>query len=511
MSNIVKVGDEKQLFIDDRWFLTQRGVTLRVNAPVKSERVLLPEKPWESKGIHAYGTIMEHDGVYRMWYDAIGVIAGEPPHERSLCYATSRDGLHWERQNVGLFDWGGIRENNIVIPGFSGSVMLDPKGPDEHRFKALATIKENDVWPESKGCICGCYDGKYFMELYLCTSPDGIHWRRQEPSALPFFHDSQNVFFYDTRLKKYVAYVRWDRGVSKTGARCVARTEFDDPMELPWPYRYNPGAEQGPGRSLRRTGDELPVVLCADDADPPDTDLYTPCVHQYPWAADAYFSFTTPYRHYPVGDTSETTAQGKDQRGRFRNDGPIEVQLAVSRDGIDWDRPDRRPYVPLGLDGDWDGGTTYMSLGMIRRGDEVWQYYSGTRHTHGAYDPEKADCGGGIGRLVQRLDGFISADADYTGAEFTTPLIAFTGRHLQLNVDCSAMGEVWVEVLDEQNRPIAGYRMEDAVSVDRNRIAAPVAWQERDNVGELAGRPVRLHFKLRACRLYAFQFVRRPE
>lgn len=68
------------------------------------------------------------------------------------------------------------------------------------------------------------------------------------------------------------------------------------------------------------------------------------------------------------------------------------------------------------------------------------------------------------------------------------------------------MSEVWGEVRDESNHPIAGYTLAESISVDRNHIAAPVVWNERDDVGELAGRPVRLHFKARACKLYAFHF-----
>ena len=35
----------------------------------------------------------------------------------------------------------------------------------------------------------------------------------------------------------------------------------------------------------------------------------------------------------------------------------------------------------------------------------------------------------------------------------------------------------------------------------------PVSWQGRQYLAPLAGRPVRLHFKLRDCKLYAFQFT----
>lgn len=502
--NVIDVADQKQLFLDDRWFDTNQGMTLCVNPPVKAERVLLPEKPWESYGICCYHTVLEHEGVYKMWYDAISLEAHEAPHERVMCYATSEDGIHWQRQNVNLFEWEGLRENNIVMAGANGSVMIDPLAPEDERYKALVIIKENEVWPESRGCVCGCYDGKYFMELYLCTSPDGLHWRRRDPYALPFFHDSQNVFLYDPRLKKYVAYVRTHRR-----DRTVGRLEFDDPLNLPWPFREVTGGERGPGGARHAVGEELDLALACDESDPPDTDLYTPSVERYPWAAEAYFSFTTPYRHYPVGDTSDTTLTGRDDRGRHANDGPIEVQLAVSRDGINWSRPDRRPYVPLGLAGSFDGGQTYMSLGMIRKGDDIWQYYTGLSHTHGAYEASTHAPSGAICRLVQRLDGFISADAAYEGAEFTTPVLRFSGDHLELNANCSALGEIRVEIRDEDNVPIPGYTVQESLSVDRNHITAPVRWLGHDDVSELTGRPVRLHFELRACKLYAFQFLQR--
>ena len=196
-----------------------------------------------------------------------------------ICYAESEDGLHWVRQNVNLFEWEGITENNILMPGAHGGVTIDPNGPDEHRYKALIRVVENDVWPGSKGAVFTLHEGKMWSELYLATSPDGIHWTRQEPSALPFFHDTNNQLFFDSRLGKYTAYVR-----TQARKRTVGRVEFDDPMDLPWPYRDNPDAPRGPGRSRRAAGGEIPVAITCDESDPPDTDLYTPCVHPYPWA-----------------------------------------------------------------------------------------------------------------------------------------------------------------------------------------------------------------------------------
>ena len=168
-----------------------------------------------------------------------------------------------------------------------------------------------------------------------------------------------------------------------------------------------------------------------------------------------------------------------------------------------WQRPERKPYIPLGIVGEHDGGVIWPTLGMVRRGNEIWQYYCGSQETHGK-DARRKD--GGLRRLVQRLDGFVSADAAYTGGEFTTPLLRFEGTQLELNVDCSAEGEVWVEILDEGSRPIEGFTLAEAIPVDRNQIAAPVHWTSGVSVGSLQHRPVRLHCRLRACKLYAFQF-----
>ena len=47
----------------------------------------------------------------------------------------------------------------------------------------------------------------------------------------------------------------------------------------------------------------------------------------------------------------------------------------------------------------------------------------------------------------------------------------------------------------------------EADELNGNSVRMPVSWHGRQDVGPLAGRPVRLHFRLRDCKLYAFQFT----
>jgi hypothetical protein len=150
-----------------------------------------------------------------------------------------------------------------------------------------------------------------------------------------------------------------------------------------------------------------------------------------------------------------------------------------------------------------------MGIGMLRRGDEIWQYYFGTRRTHEekAQAEREGRIGEGIFRTVQRLDGFVSVDAGQRGGEFTTPPLIFAGNRLQLNAACHGLGEIWVEIQDEHGAPIPGFAQADAVSVDRNGTAQEVWWQGGPDVSSLAGRPVRLRFIMRSAKLFAFQFV----
>ena len=157
----------------------------------------------------------------------------------------------------------------------------------------------------------------------------------------------------------------------------------------------------------------------------------------------------------------------------------------------------------------------FPSGDIIPVGDELWFYFGGFSVPHGGSSgPELA----GIGRAVLRRDGFISADAAYTGGELTTRPLVFAGSKLQLNLDTGAGGTVRVEIQDQAGNPIPGFALEDADEINGNYLQVPARWRaevvgklrraEGDpDVSALAGRPVRLRFVMRDARLYSFQFV----
>lgn len=466
------VGDRTQLFIDDRFMAESQGMTLRVNPPVKAGPAIQPDKPWEAGEIGFCVSVAKDADEYKIWY-----LAHDAANAYHVCYARSADGITWEKPKLGLIEYGGSKDNNIVMAGVvETTVFIDPVAEASKRFKAVAAMH----WPDPKKA-----------GLYVWTSPDGLRWTCG-PRVLPFLPDTANQAFYDTRLKKYVANIRvW------APLRMVGRVEMEDILK-PWPYQPldKPYFIWGTDK-IAVPSREVPIVFAYDQRDPVPSDHYNAACIQYPWAADAYFMFPSAYRHYPEPPV-----------GKWGNDGLVDIQMAVSRDGVHWSRPTREPYVPMGMEGTLDCGQLYMAVGIVRSGDAIFQYYGGYRNTHGA---PAGTHGGGICRLLQRPDGFLSADAAYDGGQFTTPVLRFSGNRLVLNVDGSALGTGKVALLDASGKEIPGFGLAQCDQIEGNSVRKVVHWKGQSDLGSLRGKEVRLGFSMRAMKLFSFRFASSDE
>ena len=146
---------------------------------------------------------------------------------------------------------------------------------------------------------------------------------------------------------------------------------------------------------------------------------------------------------------------------------------------------------------------------MVRRGDEIWQYYFGETQYHSAYTRDKQ--GRAVYRLVQRLDGFVSIDSPYgREARVVTRPLVFAGNRLLLNIDTDAVGYAQVGFLDESGRPVEGFSVDDCIYINGDFVEAEVEWLGRGkDVSELAGRTVQIVLRMRGSKLYALQFVNR--
>ncbi|MHB0939376.1 MAG: glycoside hydrolase family protein [Armatimonadota bacterium] len=481
---ILNVADRKQLFIDRRFIDSSDGITLAVNPPEQQEIVLRGEGPWERAGV--YATISDDGGKARLYYNTH--VHGDGMKSGRLCYAESADGIHFEKPALGLYEWEGSRENNIVFPDvLDATPFLDPAAPAEERWKLIYNYKRPGVPQAGEAGVSG---------ICLATSADGLHWNPLPERMLPLMAETHKTGLWDADLRKYVVFLRVI-AEAPGRPRAIGRIEMDD-ITRPWPFQPDPAAE---GKHALYAGERtVPMVFSADDGDPPDTDFYTSAYVKYPWAQDVHLMFPTAYRHTPP------------PVGVDGNDGPLATQFACSRDGIAWDRPDRRPYLRPGVSTEFDRGYNMMIAGLVRRGDWLYQYYVAKGGTHhGPPDDlpaeERAKVGSGCYvRARQRLDGFMSADAAYAGGAFTTPLLQAAGNRLELNIDTEATGTAVVELLDEQGNVLPGYGRADCDVIGGNDLARAVTWKGKPDLPAL-DRPLRLRFIMRSTKLYAFQFV----
>jgi hypothetical protein len=181
-----------------------------------------------------------------------------------------------------------------------------------------------------------------------------------------------------------------------------------------------------------------------------------------------------------------------------------QLKLAYSRDGLHWERPDRRLFIgATKRDGDWDRG--YLRAaggGCLVVGDRLHFYYcgfsgiapDGRRHMY---------AGGSTHVALLRRDGFASMDAGPAGGTLTTRPFRWSGRELFVNAD-TAGGELRAEVLDPDGRVFEPFSRERCLPVVADATRARVQWESADALSRLAGQPARLRFHLTNGQFFAF-------
>src|SRR5881409_645050 len=158
----VPIGGTRQLFIDDAVVAEMHGASRIFHQPRKhpGNPVLSGERPWEGKMVEV-GTVLydEEERIFKMWYGALEMHYEMPPrpfdqYDNLLraskyretfrpCYATSKDGIHWDRPELGFVEFEGSKRNNLLAGGGFGSLFKDAREKNPARRYKLATY-----WPK---------------------------------------------------------------------------------------------------------------------------------------------------------------------------------------------------------------------------------------------------------------------------------------------------------------------------------------------------------------------------
>jgi hypothetical protein len=445
---VIPIDVGRQLFVDD--FLIAETTLTRTYHAAKyhaSAPVLKPDQPWEQEGgpmamVFSDGVWYDpKDRLFKMWY-----MGGQT---RATCYATSKDGLQWEKPILDV-----KKGTNIVQPEprDSVTVWLDLDEKDAKRryklFRSWRDKASSTGWGQTVYC-----------------SEDGIHWG--EPLATSGPSGDRNTVFNNPFRKVWVYSVRTNdakmgrtRGyVENAAVLAGARWKgVDDP--LPWL-----GADNGDSRR-----DDLKVQPQLYNLD---------CV---------------AYESLLLGLFSIWRGQPNDRPK------PNEVCAGFSRDGFHWHRPDHRAFISVSeKHGDWNWGNVQSAGGCcLILGDQMYFYVSGRAGVKGS----PASGVSTTGLAVLRRDGFASMGAGDKERTLVTRPVTFLGKHLFVNV-AAERGELRAEVLDKDNEVITGLRRDNCVPVRGDSTRAAVTWKGAD-LAKLPGQAVRFRFHLRNGELYAF-------
>ncbi|MFN0166111.1 MAG: hypothetical protein ACKV22_06740 [Bryobacteraceae bacterium] len=484
------IGSRKELFVDDVLIEEMASLSKVVTRPEKfiDNPVLRPDRPWEPQlgeknayGIGAAGQAVLYDAeerLFKIWYLCSG-----PPGRSFWCYATSPDGLRWEKPNLGIFDYQGSKKNNIA--GVYGdpqyfNFFKDPNESDPRkRYKAMGEW-ENSPTANTHG---GAYVG---------YSADGLRWTPYEGNPVikhgPNLGDAPTMLGWDPLRRKYVCYPR-------------------------------PGHPMAP--EIRGAGFHRHIrSLGYSESD--DFLHWTPTVPML--MPDRGDRVDFQYERFLAGVRGHFYFGLIPMRQSF--DRTFEIYALTSRDGFHWNWIDRhRPFIERGEVGAYDGGGITCS-GPIFHDNRVWIYYNGTRYKHrqsinnrpGPNDQTT------ISLAMLPLDRFMALVAGpHVGTLLTRP-VQFSGSRLTIDMEGSVPvdlnraeagppkqrkrsfddAEVRVALFDQSGGPIEGFSLDRCEPLFESGVQT-VIWTGAD-LSRLAGKLVRLRFEVRNAGLYSFQF-----
>lgn len=483
----ISIGSRRELFVEDTLIDRLSGeAELRLHHPVAREVAIVHDAPWEGTS-SGYHTVFQDGPLYRMYYRGLNIDVEQGRiktgrHRPYYCYAESTDGIHWTKPELGIVEFEGSKQNNIILQGrgthnFTPFKDENPECAPEARYKALGGLM-------SEG------------GLFAFQSADGIHWSllQKTPVITNGAFDSQNLAYWDGETNQYRAYWRIFTGGTTT--------------KDTWKPSGIRAIRTGTSKDFIHWGDTADLTY----VDSPDEELYTNQIKPYFRAPHIQIGLPTRYiergwsasmRALPDLENRELRASSTERYGT----GITEALLMASRDGVHfkrWNEAFLRPGIER--PGTWQYGQQYVAWHVVQTASSLpgappeLSFYSSEDYWHGA--------GGTLRRYTLRLDGFVSVEAPMKGGELLTKPLTFSGSSLTLNFATSAVGSVRVEIQDAEGTPLKGFALADCPEHFGDSVSRTVTWKDGSDVSSLSGRPVRLRFELKDADVYAIQIVK---
>ena len=471
------------------------GIGFEVEEAAKSEPLLEAERPWEKDSVSPL-CVWQEDGRYHMLYDAA-------EHQ---CHAISDDGYDWTRPELGEVEFDGSRKNNLLASPCKGATgtFEDPSAPADQRYKAMGgkmAWHDPDTGEPLEGeepgrRVQAAEDGgkdytgpraEIWGQTLGWISPDRLHWTPIEEPLAERPVNGGIAARYDEHRREYFAYIQLMgypaeaiEGIGTGGPelgtqiRTLGFTRTPDFGRWPAPK----------------------MILHPDQQDEPDISFYGGNYFTYPGRDDLH-GMLIPIFHQ-IADT-------------------IDGQIAFSRDGLFWSRPERRAILPTGVEGDGDECIAHFwRSGLVELPDGHWACpYTGNSVLHCVGKEEEPELFPSrrptqIRWALWRPHRLCGVRAAATGS-FTVPTLYRAQDQLRLNYRCEPGG--WVEIELLENVPslmfpdgdaVTGFGFEECDRLTGDSEDRIVTWDGRSDISAI-GDTVALRVRLFGAKLFAYR------
>lgn len=422
-----------------------QNLRLTMNQPVKhlENPVLRRGEPGsvDARGVQYYGSVIRENGKYRLWYVAFDDdIENKVRSERwRAAYAESPDGMNWVKPKLGLVEYKGSKDNNLLDMngdwGFVNVKVLKDEAETDpaRRYKMLTHV--------------------YFRHntrlgtLLPFVSPDGLTWKPvRDVKPLKGELRKADLLLPGVHLEPASGFYQWGEQFFLTAQNAL------------------PSTQQYQGRVVR-------LYRSADFTN---------------WSSTSTLAFVRTAQHEYLGP-------GRSKEGEQNHEGiavwnrnnvllgiygrwhgaaewpsiSVDLGFVLSNDGHSFREPQHEwTFLKRGKDGEWDQGGLLQSQGFENIGEQTFIYY-------GAWDPRPTGgmevSRGGVGIATVPRDRLGELFVDLSGegpgdyqlpvviAEFITA--SFNVAKPKFYINAHGLGEdaqLRISLLDHLERPIPG-------------------------------------------------------
>ena len=422
-------------------------------------------------------TVIKVGSEYRMWY----VCRGDSDHDaadswehpkidsrRKLGFAVSTDGIKWEKPNLGLVEYNGNKNNNLIDSPGGNAVVYDPDDADpERRFKmigqgegfALTAYYSADglSWKPSPHNPVGGPCETWIAPIKF----NGCWYVNGQGGPSPMNKPIPHPYVWAAK-REIITYASYDFDHWAMGAAASFRRE-NFPPRIPTDFEWHRGEQVHEGAAMWNRGN---VIL----------------------------GFYGQY-HNRTNDRKYATQ---------------DIGLLTSHDAVHF----REPVPDFKLipcfeeqysQGEWDGAKLMQSPAIENIGDRTIKYYSTweyptrgmirvatwERDRIGYFSPISAPMFQG------RAYKWVPIDPHF----ISCPL-KLNSPKAQVHVNADGLGQhsqLKVELLDLEFRPVPGYSGEQCIPIKEDGLRQLVTWQNKDSLIQF-NHPIRVRVKWEGVR-----------